>query len=269
MLHCCWQVVFSFFRDGCCFPVLLIAAALAEGSCLKMVPKTGHQLSVFALLGVTGMWGNQLFYILGLYYTNATIASCWQPSIPVFATVIAVILGVEKFPPVTKAYGILKIVGVLCAFGGAIVLVLGKDAGAKASDDGSGSDGSDSAAIYSAATGYDELQDHQPLVLGSSAAAATNTPKAPTVQGQLFLLMNCGCMALYLNIQKIFIHMPNEPPNPEHPMSQYKENPITVTAWSYFFVRRRAGRRAAATADRWIDRSTVLSVEFLCLRLRM
>ena len=40
-------------------------------------------MKVFALLGVSGMWGNQLFYILGLYYTSASVASCWQPAIPV------------------------------------------------------------------------------------------------------------------------------------------------------------------------------------------
>ena len=103
--------------------MLLIAAALIEGG--VRFPK-GKQLGIFALLGVTGMWGNQLFYILGLYYTNATIASCWQPSIPVIATVFAVLLGVEPFPPMHKLHGVLKILGVCCAFGGALVLVRGK-----------------------------------------------------------------------------------------------------------------------------------------------
>jgi|EP01047_Picozoa_sp_COSAG01_P048299 drug/metabolite transporter (DMT)-like permease len=120
-------VVFSFFRDGCCFPVLLAAAVLIEGG--PKVPKSRKELLTFLGLGVTGMWGNQLFYILGLYYTNATIASCWQPSIPVFAAVMAIILGVEPFPPLSKVRGWLKIVGILLAAGGALVLALSKPGG--------------------------------------------------------------------------------------------------------------------------------------------
>eukprot|EP01047_Picozoa_sp_COSAG01_P039923 COSAG01_NODE_3326_length_6222_cov_19.423834_5_plen_426_part_00 len=117
-------VVFSFFRDGCCFPCLLLAATLIEGG--PKVPKSKREFLVFLGLGVTGMWGNQLFYILGLYYTSATVASCWQPSIPVFASFFAIILGVEPFPPLRKPRGWLKLLGILCAAGGALVLATHK-----------------------------------------------------------------------------------------------------------------------------------------------
>ena len=45
-------VVFSFFRDGCCFPVLLIAAALIEKGC--RCPRSGGDLPVGGGLGVAG-----------------------------------------------------------------------------------------------------------------------------------------------------------------------------------------------------------------------
>jgi drug/metabolite transporter (DMT)-like permease len=183
-------VVFSFFRDGCCFPVLLIAAALLEGGC--KFPKSAKELGVFCMLGVTGMWGNQLFYILGLYYTSATIASCWQPAIPVFAAFFAIILRVEPFPPLAKFRGWLKLLGILCAAGGALVLTLGKP-------------------------------EHK-----TSADAA----KQATL-GNFFLLMNCSCMALYINIQKVFIFRNDKEPGAVG--SIWVKNPVHITAWSYFF----------------------------------
>jgi len=179
-------VVFSFFRDGCCFPVLLIAAALIEKGC--RFPRSGRELAVFCGLGVTGMWGNQLFYILGLYYTSATIASCWQPAIPVFAAFIAIVLGVEPFPPLSKLRGWLKLFGILFAAGGAIVLTLGKPAG-----------------------------------------DASEMKKASL--GNIFLLLNCSCMGLYVNIQKVFIFNDKQGSVGE----RWKPYPVHVTAWSYFF----------------------------------
>ena len=184
-------VVFSFFRDGCCFPVLLLAAALLEGGC--KFPKSGKELAVFCALGVTGMWGNQLFYILGLYYTSATIASCWQPAIPVFAAFFAIILRVEPFPPLAKCRGWLKLLGILLAAGGALVLTLGKP-------------------------------DN-----GHSTAAET---KKATL-GNIFLLANCSCMALYINIQKIFIFRNDKEPGAVGTI--WVKHPVHITAWAYFF----------------------------------
>jgi|EP01043_Picozoa_sp_COSAG02_P063488 drug/metabolite transporter (DMT)-like permease len=183
-------VVFSFFRDGCCFPVLLIAAALLEGGC--KFPKSAKELGVFCMLGVTGMWGNQLFYILGLYYTSATVASCWQPAIPVFAAFFAIILRVEPFPPLAKFRGWLKLLGILCAAGGALVLTLGKP-------------------------------DHK--------ASSAEAKKASI--GNIFLLLNCSCMALYINIQKVFIFRNDKEPGAVG--SIWVKNPVHITAWSYFF----------------------------------
>lgn len=216
-------VVFSFFRDGCCFPVLLIAAALIEGGC--KFPKSAKELAVFCGLGVTGMWGNQLFYILGLYYTSATVASCWQPAIPVFAAFFAIILGVEPFPPLAKCRGWLKLLGILCAAGGALVLTLGKP------DTGTGtSDGSTSAAL---GTECDGITNQTELCLCHKHENGKSHAASQASLGNIFLLLNCSCMALYINIQKVFIFRNDK--EPEAVGSIWKPNPVHITAWSYFF----------------------------------
>eukprot|EP01047_Picozoa_sp_COSAG01_P039922 COSAG01_NODE_3326_length_6222_cov_19.423834_4_plen_335_part_00 len=49
--------------------------------------------------------------------------------------------------------------------------------------------------------------------------------------GNIFLLINCCCMALYINIQKVFIFQAPD----DDPMAIYKKFPTHVTAWSYMF----------------------------------
>jgi hypothetical protein len=48
--------------------------------------------------------------------------------VQVFAALLAIILGVEPFPPLGKVRGWLKVLGILLAAGGALVLALGKPA---------------------------------------------------------------------------------------------------------------------------------------------
>lgn len=81
---------------------------------------------MFAILGLVGMFGNQLPYILGIYYTSANIASIFQPSIPVWTAIIAVITRMEPLPPLKKTHGWAKILGILLATAGAVTMVLDK-----------------------------------------------------------------------------------------------------------------------------------------------
>jgi drug/metabolite transporter (DMT)-like permease len=81
---------------------------------------------MFALLGLTGMFGNQLLYILGVYYTNANIASIFQPAIPVWTALLAIITRIELFPPLKKARGWAKLLGILLAAAGAATMVVDK-----------------------------------------------------------------------------------------------------------------------------------------------
>ena len=65
------------------------------------IPKRGEWI-LFFLLGLTGMFGNQLFYIEGVYLTNPSIAAMFQPLIPIFTAIFAVITFTDPFPSMNK-----------------------------------------------------------------------------------------------------------------------------------------------------------------------
>ena len=76
-----------------------------------------------------GIYGNQFLYILGVYYTNANIASIFQPAIPVWTAVLAMLLRIEELPALSKLRGWSKILGILLAAGGAAVMMINKAKG--------------------------------------------------------------------------------------------------------------------------------------------
>lgn len=55
-----------------------------------------RDLPWLALLGLLGVFANQVLFILGLRWTTATNAALLMPSIPVFAAAVAVVAGVER-----------------------------------------------------------------------------------------------------------------------------------------------------------------------------
>jgi len=104
-------IVFCFYREIMAGPTLVILAAVVERRILDVKQDWWR----FILLGATGVYGNQLLFNLGLYYTSPTQAAIMQPCIPVFTAAIALIIRVEKF-------NILKIIGILFAAAGAVVM---------------------------------------------------------------------------------------------------------------------------------------------------
>jgi len=75
-----------------------------------------RDLPRLALLGLLGVFTNQLLYILGLNYTTATNAAILMPSIPVFALAVALVLRVEK--PSLRRFA-----GIALAVAGALVML--------------------------------------------------------------------------------------------------------------------------------------------------
>jgi len=114
-------LIFSLLRDAACFPILLAAAIFLEG---KHVPQLKH-ITLFFALGLTGMFGNQVLFIYGLYFTSSTIASIFQPLIPVITCAFALISGLEKFS-YKDIYSWLKVWAIFTSGGGAIIMVTAK-----------------------------------------------------------------------------------------------------------------------------------------------
>ncbi len=76
-----------------------------------------RDLPHLALLGLLGIFANQLLFILGLDLTTATSASVLMPSIPVFAAGAAVALGLERYTPRRAAGVALAVAGSLAMVG--------------------------------------------------------------------------------------------------------------------------------------------------------
>eukprot|EP00038_Savillea_parva_P015415 m.13846 g.13846 ORF g.13846 m.13846 type:complete len:428 (+) comp3094_c0_seq2:17-1300(+) len=117
-------LVVSFYRDALAFPVLLLAARVVEGP-LKF-PCRGRELRLFCGLGLTGMFGGQLFYILGVFYAGPDVASVLQPAMPVWTAIFVVMARVEAVPNICELKGALKVLGVLCAAAGAATMLATK-----------------------------------------------------------------------------------------------------------------------------------------------
>ena len=92
-------------------PLLLVVAWRVD----RIVPPR-RELPSLALLGLLGVFANQLLYIVGLGMTTATNAAILMPSIPAFALMVAAGAGIERLTRRTVA-------GVGLAVAGAVVML--------------------------------------------------------------------------------------------------------------------------------------------------
>ncbi|NOZ78080.1 MAG: DMT family transporter [Acidobacteria bacterium] len=92
-------------------PILLLLAWRHD----RLIPSR-RDLPWLALLGLLGVFANQLLFIFGLRWTTATNAAILMPSIPVFAAAIAIVGGIERANP-------RKLAGIVLAVAGALVML--------------------------------------------------------------------------------------------------------------------------------------------------
>ncbi|CAI7839694.1 unnamed protein product [Closterium sp. NIES-54] len=114
-------LVFCVYRDAIALLALLPAAALAERSQHHLMsPKL---LLPFFLLGLTGILGNQLLFLLGLNLTGPTTAAALQPSIPVFTLLLALLLGLDSLN-LQQWRDQVRLVGLALCVGGAVLMAV-------------------------------------------------------------------------------------------------------------------------------------------------
>ncbi|MED6224065.1 hypothetical protein PIB30_080160 [Stylosanthes scabra] len=115
------QVVYCVYRDLIALSILAPLAYFHDKQ--RRPPITKDLLISFFFVGLFGVVGNQLLFVIGLSFTNPSYASALEPTVPVFTFLFSVIMGIEKVS-LLRYEGVAKVVGTIICVSGAILMVL-------------------------------------------------------------------------------------------------------------------------------------------------
>ena len=117
-------MLFLFLRNICATILLVIFVLLSEGCRIRSLRPRKRDARLTLALGAT-IWINKFFTIYGLRFTTATNAALLEACIPVYTTIIGLIIGSEFFG---NGYNrVKKVLGLTFCTGGAIFVILASD----------------------------------------------------------------------------------------------------------------------------------------------
>ncbi|EFJ05368.1 hypothetical protein SELMODRAFT_137242, partial [Selaginella moellendorffii] len=199
------QIVFCMLRDAVAIAILAPIAFVKDSEIRP--PLTRKLAFSFFFLGLTGIFANQLLFMVGLKLTSPAYAAALQPATPVFTFLLSLFMGSETVK-IHRYDGRAKVGGVLLSVLGALLM-----SGYKGPQVVPGLQGID----FQTAMGGKP----SPEPLGWFTTILVEIGIDLWHIGIICLIGNCLCMSIYMVFQSLLLA--------RYPAA------LSVTAYSYFF----------------------------------